>query len=775
MKPADAHTPPAVAKAGLRRKLIRAMVLTLTVVTAAMLVTVGWFQYKNSQRTLATVESHIRQSIARKGQALVDNHALALRGLVADNAFSDVARLVEQVVREDNDVLYGLFLSADGRPWAYVSPTVPPGTPAKPDAWRELGIDPSSARVSGLRSVERRLFEQDVFQFSAAVQDEDGLVHGRIYYGISAAPLASALAEARRDSWRWLLIMVALLAMVGLGGTGLGLAIIRGTSSRIVRPLSDLTVAAAAISGGKRDVRVTVESDDEVGALGRAFNQMVSELDESHRTLEDRVEQRTQELAERNRDMRLVLDNVNQGFLTLSRDGTMASERSAIVDRWFAPYTSQMKLWEYVAPHDPAFAQSFELGFEALIEELLPREVLIDQLPRKLTVKGRHLSCTYFPIVEGDQLAALLVVVNDVTEQLAHARQEAEQKELVEILQGLMRDRAGFFTFFTEATRMVDRLRAALSETDGRSIKTLLHTLKGNAAQAGLVLVAELCHRAEDQLAEGERVRVEGTVAELCERWRVLSEAVSALFGQMGRATVDIPREALDRLIADLGRGVPPTAVVSTLMAWRYESAERPLRRLAGHAQALARRLKRGELAVEVQADDVRLDEERWGPLFAELVHVVRNAVDHGIEDPEERTIAGKAPHGRLRLGAVVQPGRFIVEIEDDGRGVNWEAVRAAAVKRGLPSSTEEDLVRAIFAPDLSTRSQVSATSGRGIGLAAVEKRVHDLNGTIAVITRPGQGTCFRFSFAISGRAGVAVTLDKATLAEMPAVAMANG
>src|SRR5205085_6114347 len=110
-------------RTGVRAKLVRATVVTLVAVTGATLLTVGYVNYRNAGETLHTIETHIRQSIERKGQGLATNHALALRSLVADNAFGDVTRLVERSVQGDEEMLYGVFLGADGKVWTYVPPT----------------------------------------------------------------------------------------------------------------------------------------------------------------------------------------------------------------------------------------------------------------------------------------------------------------------------------------------------------------------------------------------------------------------------------------------------------------------------------------------------------------------------------------------------------------------------------------------------------------------------------------------------------------------------
>jgi chemotaxis protein histidine kinase CheA len=184
---------------------------------------------------------------------------------------------------------------------------------------------------------------------------------------------------------------------------------------------------------------------------------------------------------------------------------------------------------------------------------------------------------------------------------------------------------------------------------------------------------------------------------------------------------------------------------------------------LGRYAAALAGRLGKGEIEVEIQAHGVRLAPKAWAGFWTDLVHVVRNAVDHGLDTPAERERAGKAGRPKLRFSIAVLQRKLVVEIEDDGRGIHWEAVKSAAVKLGLPSATEEDLVCAMFASGVSTSAEVTTISGRGIGLSAVRQQVNDLGGHISVVSRPKQGACFRFTFPlpdVGPRFGVEILED---------------
>jgi chemotaxis protein histidine kinase CheA len=166
--------------------------------------------------------------------------------------------------------------------------------------------------------------------------------------------------------------------------------------------------------------------------------------------------------------------------------------------------------------------------------------------------------------------------------------------------------------------------------------------------------------------------------------------------------------------------------------------------RIEAQAQALARRLGKAEPEVVVDDGDVRLPADRWAPLWANLAHVVRNAVDHGLETEAERRVAGKPARGRLTLRSSCESGQIVVEVADDGRGVAWEAVRARAEAAGLARDSREDLSRALLADGLSTRSEASEVSGRGVGMGAVAAACAALGGRVEVESEPGQGTCVR-------------------------------
>ncbi len=149
----------------------------------------------------------------------------------------------------------------------------------------------------------------------------------------------------------------------------------------------------------------------------------------------------------------------------------------------------------------------------------------------------------------------------------------------------------------------------------------------------------------------------------------------------------------------------------------------------------------------------------RWSNFWSAFVHVVRNAVDHGLETPADRLALGKPESGRIDVATIINKNRFEIVITDDGRGIDWQRIGEAAQAKGLPCSTPEELVAALFADGVSTAKEVTSISGRGVGMAAVKASCENLGGKIHVESDFGKSTTFRFSFPIESMAPAASEL----------------
>lgn len=152
-------------------------------------------------------------------------------------------------------------------------------------------------------------------------------------------------------------------------------------------------------------------------------------------------------------------------------------------------------------------------------------------------------------------------------------------------------------------------------------------------------------------------------------------------------------------------------------------------------------------IALRIEGEETRLDRTIIERLAEPMIHLIRNAVDHGLESPEERVAAGKAETGRITIGAGYEGDRVAIRIEDDGRGLDRERIARKAIAAGLlPTGTEADDPRVgaiIFEPGFSTRDEAGELSGRGVGLDVVRDAIRGLRGTVALRSVPGRGATF--------------------------------
>ncbi|MGI6034946.1 MAG: chemotaxis protein CheA [Limnochordia bacterium] len=196
--------------------------------------------------------------------------------------------------------------------------------------------------------------------------------------------------------------------------------------------------------------------------------------------------------------------------------------------------------------------------------------------------------------------------------------------------------------------------------------------------------------------------------------------------------------EDLDQGIRDLQDLVMSTRMVP--VATIFNRFPRIVRELA---------LDRGkEVRLELKGSDTELDKTVVERLMDPITHMLRNAVDHGIETPGARRLAEKEPIGTITLHAYQKEGSIVLEVVDDGAGIDPNRVKEAALKKGLidegTALKEEEMLQLLFLPGFSTAGKVTDISGRGVGLDVVKENINQLRGSIEILSSPGMGTTFR-------------------------------
>lgn len=273
--------------------------------------------------------------------------------------------------------------------------------------------------------------------------------------------------------------------------------------------------------------------------------------------------------------------------------------------------------------------------------------------------------------------------------------------------------------------------------------------------------------QAAKQAAAPQSIRVEldridrlvDIVGELVINQAMLAQSISE--SGMGRASAVVKGlEELEHLTRDMQESV--MAIRAQPVRSVFQRMPRLVREVAAMVSKEARLVTEGE--------GTEVDKTVIERLSDPITHMIRNAIDHGLESPADRIAAGKVAEGTVRLSAAHRSGRIVIEVGDDGRGINRERVRAIAIKKGLISPeaqlSDEEIDNLIFLPGFSTAAELSDISGRGVGMDIVRSSILALGGRISIASRPGHGSTFTLSLPLTLAVldGMVVTIAGQTL-----------
>ncbi len=304
---------------------------------------------------------------------------------------------------------------------------------------------------------------------------------------------------------------------------------------------------------------------------------------------------------------------------------------------------------------------------------------------------------------------------------------------------------------------LIARVQAAATETvlddaaamEALAAPALSQALSTPPAQA-LAVQADLAGTAPGEPAGLNKPRQESSMVKVdTQKLEYLVDMVGELViaQSMLKHNPDLNQVKSPRLQRDVAHLARVTAdVQKTAMAMRMVPIGQLFRRMTRLVRDLSK--KNGKPAeLELFGEDVELDRTIVEELADPLVHMIRNSMDHGLEDVGGREAAGKPAAGKIRLKASHQAGQIVIEIGDDGRGLNRQRILDKAISRGLierdRNLTDAEVWQLIFEPGFSTAEKVTDVSGRGVGMDVVRKHIHKLRGRIDITSAKGAGTTF--------------------------------
>ncbi|WP_141735809.1 7TM diverse intracellular signaling domain-containing protein [Oligoflexus tunisiensis] len=477
--------------------------------------------------------------------------------------------------------------------------------------------------------------------------------------------------------------------------------------------------------------------------FSRAFHR-IKDAEFEIRRLNDDLEKKVKD---RTQTIRIILDNVKAGFLLVGPDlAVREGFTKSCQDLIGRPITVGQKLHDLLEFNDRE-RPHFQMAVSQVFSGLLPDEVSLSQIHSRITLDQRVLSLQGSIVRDEDaSVHAILFTITEVTELVKAERDARINQTLLSILQ----DKFAFQTFITDSMRELKLASEALKQGDENRLRMVLHTLKGNFATYGLDDVARYIHTTEDleNIGPAELEEIASRIHQFMSSYQDLIGLDPSMDGSQG---VLVPFQAFHNMHKILEIMRAPSEIQRVFDVWVQEVKLVPIRSLFGamltHTSRLAARLGK-EVDIHVNGGDVLVNPEKLTSVISNLSHMLRNAIDHGIEFPEKR--APKNPRARIELAIRRHAGELLVTIQDDGAGLDLDRIRDVAIEKNLvtpeafDSLSEQQKAHLIFLPGFSTAESVSEVSGRGVGMASLLDAVKQLGGHIEVESRKGHGCEFR-------------------------------
>ena len=456
----------------------------------------------------------------------------------------------------------------------------------------------------------------------------------------------------------------------------------------------------------------------------------------------------------KNKVLDSMLNSLGQGFLSFGPDGLCLPVFSRACVQLLETEPGSRAIWEVLKIEDAGdefFQERLKSAFAANgdfhgLEMLLPKTFPHSQ--------DRQILLEYRPTMREDgAISEVVVIATDRTDVIrAEKAAEAEKRHSM-MVSTIVRQKRFFRVFIGDFTHGLDSFAQNPSDARALEFKRFLHSVKGGTGMFFMDEIAKLAHTLEEEWKSGQVAGLlEKQLARLEEAMAEFMIANTEVLGSECRSErqAEIPISAFSRIINQPSFPKVHPELQNLVLDLTLQPSGRYFDLYSDLVTRLARQQGKRMKSVRLVGGDTAIFPEPYHALFSSLVHVFRNAVDHGLETPDVREAAGKPREGQITVefARATKGGRdwLTMRISDDGGGIDPQKLREKLRANGETAAdtyTDEQILQVVFNPGFSTKTEITELSGRGVGLDAVKSAVVDLGGSIAVESTSGKGTVF--------------------------------
>jgi two-component system chemotaxis sensor kinase CheA len=443
------------------------------------------------------------------------------------------------------------------------------------------------------------------------------------------------------------------------------------------------------------------------------------------------------EVKRRTLELKTLLDNSDQGFLSFSGDMLIHPEYSAKCSEIFQTEIEGKNIAELLFGEDETHKNRFVENIKSLIgdQDTLRVENILSLLHSEFTIAKKMIIVEYRRI----GIETFMLIITDITEKIALEKRLEIEKNKLQMIVSAVEDSDELFDLLDDYREFISA-QCELVKNDQTAYDNIIeiyravHTFKGLFAQKDFIMTPLGLYKLEEKLSLflGEESTTNEQILDLLkkvelENW--LERDLSILEKVLGEAFFDKKtREFLN----------------DKSLFTRLSSYSKLV-------EKLSQKLRKHLYPMRIECDKNMILEDSHKPFVKSLVHIFRNCVDHGMESPEERSVRGKDEMGSISCAVTATEDGWEIRIQDDGMGINTFLVAQTAILKGILTQDEVDAMSAeainllIFHENFSTKATINDLSGRGMGLWAVKYELEAIGGTMSVVSSDGEGTVFIF------------------------------
>lgn len=549
----------------------------------------------------------------------------------------------------------------------------------------------------------------------------------------------------------------------------MGIIIILPVIRSLLKPVLQLNEAVSRFAEKDFTARSLVSSRDEVGELSKNFNRMADIIQEYNQNLEQTVAQRTSSI-------RNLLNNAGQGFLSFGPDFYIDEEYSTECNRIFGREIAGQRFTDLIFPDDDEQKRFMENALLSIMQDNdeLRREVYFSLLPQELLLNGCNIFLDYKLIVnsQNEEINRIMIILTDITERRQLELHMEEERKLLKMVVKVVAYNNDFQEYCSDYRNFCSQTVWELLDSNRpreeiiAEIYRRIHTFKGGFAQLEMINLADKLHQCESQISASQDEFMAMSSQQLKTFFASLNmlEWIDQDLGMLREILGEQFFERDNLLVIDEAQLLEINRkVVSTLSPWEcklllpdlQQLMFKPMRELfKSYPETVARlaeRLSKSVFPVNITGGELPVNTEQYRDFCKTLIHVFRNAIDHGLESAEERIAEGKDEYGTISCEIFQELSGISIVISDDGRGIDVEYLKELAVQKGIfdretaAGLSIQEALQLVFVENLTVSDEITSISGRGIGLAAVKEELDKLGGSVEIFSQAGKGTVFTF------------------------------